>query len=811
MNKNFGSWIKQRRKILDLTQTDLAERVACSPDTIKKIEAHQRQPSRQLAELLLRELKIEASKRDYFMALARGMDFTQKESSTTPLSLPLTRLIDRTDEINTIRDLLLRADVRLLTLTGPGGVGKTRLAIQITQTLQEHFTDGIHLISLETIMQPHLLTAAVAQALNISAVHEETLRQRLLDFLHSKQILLVLDNFEQILPAAIEVRTWLEAQPGLKILVTSRARLNISGEQDYNVPSMRLPDLDHLPAVDQLAALSPAVDLFTQRVRAIRPGFALTEQNARPVAEICVLLGGIPLAIELAAARCKLFSPAELLARLKYSPKLSLLTQGAQDLPARQQTIRQTIDWSYNLLIETEQKLFARLAVFTGGATLEAIESVCGEPDAQVLDQLTSLIDQSLLWREEHPDTFPRFHMLATLHEYAGEQLKAHGEWQTCQHKHATYYAELLENLIPRLRTKDQLKTLKELNVEHANLRSALGWSTANDTQLGLRLTAQICEFWGMNGDIEEGYGWIERLLSRPDASQPTRWLACTLNGMGTLAAARALPFEAWFERALALFRQVENPYGEALTMNNLAQYTIETSLENALNLLQKSENILRQRDPDGTLPSVLNNLAQVALLSRQFELAQTYLAESLALSHRVGDQRGLAWATFLSGKIRFEQGETLEAQHTFEKSLGLLHAVDDFTGPSWMHQMAAWSAMKLGNLNDSRAHFHAGLRIFYHNGDNWNSAICLVGFSHIELVSENLQQAAFFLGAAIALFGRAVRKPTQEELDWLAPLIQSITEQLDEKTYQNAWKIGFDSLDEKLEELCLPNRKTKR
>ena len=432
----------------------------------------------------------------------------------TPNNLPTqaTTFIGRDKEIEA--GLKLLAATRLLTLTGPGGTGKTRLSLQLTAEAAHGYPDGTFWVPLAPISDPELVPSTIAHSLGVQVSGNELPLDRLIEHLRGKTVLLVLDNFEQILPAATAVATILEAAPAVTVVTSSRAPLRISGEQEFPIPPLELPDPERLPSLEVLAQ-SDAVRLFIERARAVRPDFMVTAENAAAVAEICFHLEGLPLAIELAAARIKMLTPQAMLPRLRKG--LDLLASGSRDRTDRQRTLRGAIAWSHDLLDDGQKRLFARCAVFVGGAYLEELEAVCGPADEvgrEVLDGVGELVDQSLL-RQIEVEGQPRFRMLVTIREFALEQLDQSDEARPMHARHAAAYLELAEHAAPHLQGKDLKRWLDRLELEHDNLRAALDCDLdSGRIEEAVRLTFALWRFWQMRGHLREGRSWSERVLA---------------------------------------------------------------------------------------------------------------------------------------------------------------------------------------------------------------------------------------------------------------------------------------------------------
>src|SRR5579872_6855487 len=557
----FGSTLRRLRRDAGLTQEELAERAGLSPRGIGAIERGIiRAPHQSTVLQLADALGLAPEERTVLLRSAhRRLASVEKDSVRALLAIPIppTPIVGREREIAEVSDLLARHDVRLVTLTGPGGVGKTRLALELAAGFRNRTSCGVTFISLASIRDPVLVASTIANGLGVRESPVEPVAERLLAYLAERNLLLVLDTFEHLLPASGLAARLLSTCTQLQMLVTSREPLHIRGEHEYPVRPLQVPRKRYLPPPVALPRY-PAIELFAQRARAVRPDFAISAANSASVTGICAQLDGLPLAIELAAARMKLLSAAELLSQLEGEHSLRVLSGGASDLPARLQTMRSTIAWSHDLLDPTEQTMFRRLSVFSGGCTLEAAQAVCeavGALDLDTLDGLASLVDKSLVTvhRSDREDDTSRFDMLETVREFAHEQLVASAEAAAAHREHARYFLTLAEQ-------SDQVRAgvnhsgwPQRLEQEHENLRAALQTARQlDDTELGLRLAAALVPLWLSHNHFQEARGWLEVVLpwcGAPSISPATR--ARVLHAAGRLTLA-----QGGLERAALLLGQ---------------------------------------------------------------------------------------------------------------------------------------------------------------------------------------------------------------------------------------------------------------
>jgi predicted ATPase/transcriptional regulator with XRE-family HTH domain len=866
--RSFGDWLRQRRKALDLTQDELARQVGCSAITLRKLEAEERRPSKQIAERLAEVLQVAVEERPAFLRFARGDPFAapsttiaeavkyRGETSVRSHNLPiqLTSFVGREKEMAEVRQLLggrddpvgrlpAGGDVpperlyhRLVTLTGAGGCGKTRLALQVASQIVAEYPDGVWLVELAPLADPTLVPQTVATALGLKQEPGRPLLATLTDNLRGKQVLLILDNCEHLIATSAQLaEAVLRACPKLRLLATSREPLGIAGEVPFLVPSLSSPDPLHPIPVDTLTQYE-AVQLFVDRAVTALPGFAVTNANAPSVVQVCHQLDGIPLAIELAAARVKLLQVEQIAERL--DDRFQLLTGGSRTALPRHQTLAALIDWSYDLLSKPERVLLGRLSVFAGGWTLEAAEAVCantvgadlgvgpgagaGEHTAgehagsplpldetvvadirispdDILDLLTQLVNKSLVLAERRQGEEARYRMLETIRQYALEKLTTSGEADAVRRRHAAYYLALAEAVVPS--NPVPFARYDRMQPERDNLRAALTWShsATGSAELGLRLAWAMWE--ALEGEHwSERRGWMEGALAHAEAEGPdspqVRARVLFELGFGLGMASDYVAAQARLADSLKLFQELGDLKSSAEALNRLGWLAREHGDATTARLrLEESLALCQELGDKAGIASALLTLGEVAVMQEDPARATALVEESLALLRHLGDTHGIAWAFNHLGHVAQLQGKYEQATRLHEESLTLLRKIDpEYIGVPEANHSLGETALAWGDAALAATHFRESVKLSRHLGVPKFQAWCLAGVAALD---EEPERAAWLWDAAEALRQSIGVREAPASRATRERLIAQACEQLGEAAFAAAWAEGQAALPE--------------
>jgi predicted ATPase len=814
----FGELVRERRLSAGLTQAMLCERAGISTRALQDLERGVSQPHRDTLRQLESALGIAADAPD---ALWRSTTPTprRRAPAATPAQRPaiqvrahslphqLTECIGRQAELDELQGLLSTA--RLITLTGPGGVGKTHLALAVAETVAERFRDGVAFVDLSPVIDPDAVLAAIARAFGIRDDGGIPLGERLANALHERRLLLILDNFEQVLAAGPLVAKLLQAAVHITTLVTSRAALRVRGEREFPVAPLAYP----ASSGDRTSAAMldyPALALFVRRAQDLRPDFALTPTSAACVAEICRRLDGLPLALELAAARVRVLSPAALLARLGQS--LSLLTDGARDLPMRQRTLRATIAWSYDLLTRDEQALFRRLAMFAGTFSFEAARAVANTGDeAATLDLLASLAENNLLGTADGPGDEPRFRMLETVREFALDQLEACGEADACFRAHATFCVEFAVLAARHLRGDERLDWLQRIDVEMDNVRSVLAWSNAgaDDGQALIGIMERLAfAYWRFRGDANEGLRWVELAIAQPRSVHRAR----LLRAGGGLAAFmnRFVLARTWLEESAERAHADDDrtTLGSALVTLGYVESCVGSGAAAATHI-GEGLRVLRAVGDPRDLVLALNLVASQYAVMGELTPAREACAEGLAISVELGDDFAIAEAHCNAGFLDIEDRNWLSASAHLEQSLAIQHRLgDDVVSLAIVYNNLAVVARNQGDHGRALALFEQSRALELRTGrisalTEYNLGDCALRECHVRRAAEYFAQALRIgsvssdqRGIQAALMGLARVAAAAGQLE-LAARLMGAAEALREQAHLNISRRCSEYLDE--------------